>query len=105
MKVSVIIPLYNKSQYIARTLDSVLAQTFQDYEVIVVNDGSTDDGPRIVRQYRDPRLRLVSQENRGLSGARNRGIAESRTDWVAFLDADDEWMPEVSRAHAGRDRG
>ena len=62
--------------------------------MIVVNDGSTDEGPTIVGRYLDPRLRLVSQENRGLSGARNRGVAKSQADWVAFLDADDEWMPE-----------
>ena len=94
MRVSVVIPLYNKAPYIARTLDSVLAQTHQDYEVIVVDDGSTDEGPSIVRQCNDRRVRLVSQENRGLSGARNRGVAESQADWVAFLDADDEWMPD-----------
>jgi glycosyltransferase involved in cell wall biosynthesis len=92
MKVSVVVPLYNKAAYIRRTLDSILAQTHSDFEIIVVDDGSTDDGPQVVRQYSDPRIRLVSQENRGLAAARNRGVAESQTEWVAFLDADDEWL-------------
>jgi glycosyltransferase involved in cell wall biosynthesis len=92
MKVSVVVPLYNKAAYIRRTLDSVLAQTHADFELIVVDDGSTDNGPEIVRQIDDSRIRLISQENRGLSGARNRGAAESQTEWVAFLDADDEWQ-------------
>lgn len=93
-KVSVIIPLYNKSRYISRALDSVFAQTYQDYEVIVVDDGSTDNGPEIVRQYRDKRLRMVRQANAGPGAARNRGISESKARLLAFLDADDEWMPE-----------
>jgi glycosyltransferase involved in cell wall biosynthesis len=92
-EVSVIIPLFNKAPYIARALNSVLNQTFQDYEVIVVNDGSTDDGAAIVRGFRDPRMRLIQQENRGVSVARNRGVGESRSDLIAFLDADDEWFP------------
>jgi len=92
--ISVVIPLYNKDKYIKRTLDSVLAQTFKDFEVIVVNDGSTDSGPEIVTQYNDPRVRLIAQENGGASAARNHGIQEAQTELVAFLDADDEWLPE-----------
>jgi glycosyltransferase involved in cell wall biosynthesis len=106
MKVSVVIPLYNKAAYIARTLDSVLAQTWTDFDVMVVDDGSTDESPEIVRRYRDPRVRLITQENRGSSAARNRGVAQSRADWIAMLDADDEWLPqflqrmlEASHAH------
>lgn len=91
--VSVVIPLYNKAPYIARALKSVLTQTFQDFEVIVVDDGSTDDGAEVVRELRNPRIRLIQQENRGVSAARNRGIEEALAELVAFLDADDEWLP------------
>lgn len=92
--VSVVIPLYNKGSYIARALNSVLAQTFQDFEVIVVNDGSTDSGAEIVRSFFDPRVRLIQQENHGVSVARNKGVIEARGKLIAFLDADDEWTPE-----------
>jgi hypothetical protein len=92
--VSVVIPLYNKGNYIARTLDSVLKQSFSDFEVIVVNNGSTDGSEEIVKSFSDPRLRLISQQNAGVSAARNRGIMEAKSDFVAFLDADDQWHPE-----------
>jgi hypothetical protein len=94
VRISVIIPLFNKALYIKRALDSVMAQSFSDFEVIVVNDGSTDEGAQIVAAYDDPRIRLLSQENLGPGAARNRGIAEARGEFVAFLDADDEWLPE-----------
>ena len=90
--ISVVIPLYNKGPYIARALNSVLAQTFQDFEVIVV-DGSTDDGAEVVKGFDDSRIRLIQEEGVGVSAARNQGVAAARAELIAFLDADDEWMP------------
>jgi glycosyltransferase involved in cell wall biosynthesis len=92
LKVSIVIPLYNKAPYVERALDSIKAQTFSDFEVIVVDDGSTDDGASVVARYRDPRVRLITQSNAGPGPARNTGIAEARGEFVAFLDADDEWL-------------
>ena len=92
--ISIIIPLYNKADSIANALDSIFAQTYQDFEVIVVDDGSTDGGANIVEQYSKPRIRLIRQQNAGVSAARNRGIAEAKGEHVSFLDADDEWMPQ-----------
>lgn len=91
--VSVIIPLYNKAKHINRAIKSVLAQTYQNFEIVVVNDGSTDRGPAIVSGYGDPRIRLIHQVNAGPGAARNRGIRESSAPLLSFLDADDEWMP------------
>ena len=94
MRVSVIVPLYNKAHYIRRALDSIAAQTFSDFEVIVIDDGSTDGGAALARAYPDPRVRVLVQENQGPGGARNRGVREARGELLAFLDADDEWTPE-----------
>lgn len=91
--VSVVMPLYNKEQEVRRAIDSVLAQTVADFELLVVNDGSTDKGAAIARAVGDPRVRVIDQENQGVAAARNRGILAVRSDWVALLDADDTWMP------------
>lgn len=94
-RVSVVIPCFNSSHYVRTTLETVVHQTIEEIEIIVVDDGSTDDLMAAVAPIldRDPRVRLVSQENRGLAGARNRGIAEARAELVAPIDADDVWHP------------
>ena len=94
MYFSIIIPLYNKESYIQRAIKSVLLQTYQDFELIIVDDGSTDGSFEAASAIQDPRIHIVRQENRGVSAARNRGVSEAKYDWVAFLDADDEWLPE-----------
>lgn len=94
MLISVVIPLYNKEPYILRAIQSVLNQTHSDFELIVVDDGSTDGSADVVQSISDPRVRLVLQPNGGVSRARNRGVKETRSEWVAFLDADDEYEPQ-----------
>lgn len=93
-RISVVMPLYNKEHEVERAIRSVLAQSFTDFELIVVNDGSTDRSVDQVSCFADLRIRLVHQNNQGVSAARNRGVEESKSDLVAFLDADDEWLPE-----------
>ena len=92
MKFSIVIPLYNKEAHISRALASVTAQTHQDWECIVVDDGSTDKGPEIVDNLRDMLFRLIRQKNAGPAAARNRGAQEARAEWIALLDADDYWL-------------
>lgn len=92
--ISVIIPLYNKVHTIINTLNSVLNQTYTDFEVIIVNDGSKDNSVKVINQnFIDKRIKIINQENAGVSAARNRGILESRGEWISFLDGDDEWLP------------
>ncbi|MDD3317088.1 MAG: glycosyltransferase family A protein [Methanosarcina sp.] len=86
-------PLYNKEPHVKRALYSVISQKVQDFEIVVVNDGSTDKSADIVKSFSDARIRLINQKNRGVSVARNRGIDEAKAELIAFLDADDEWMP------------
>lgn len=97
MNCSVVVPLYNRSRTIRRTLESIRAQTLQDFETIIVDDGSSDDGPAVVESFiaetGDRRFRLVRQNNAGPGAARNRGIEESRSALLAFLDSDDEFLP------------
>ena len=88
---SIIIPLYNKADYIAETLKSVLNQTYCDYEVIVVNDSSTDNSLEVASSFQDERIHIYTKENEGVSAARNYGIMHAKYDYIAFLDADDIW--------------
>jgi glycosyltransferase involved in cell wall biosynthesis len=96
VRCSVIVPLYNKAATVVRALQSIQSQTFTDFEVIIVDDGSTDASAEQAEAFlknADGRFRMLRQSNRGPGAARNRGIAEARGQFVAFLDADDEWLP------------
>lgn len=93
---SIIVPLYNKGAKVRRTIDSVLAQTWQgEWECVVVDDGSTDDSAQYVREYADPKIHYLRKDNGGVSSARNFGILHSRKEWLIFLDADDELLPDA----------
>ncbi len=91
---SVIIPLYNKANFVKKTIESVLAQTYNEFEVIVVNDGSTDNSLEVVGKMNDSRIRVFTKENGGVSAARNFGMEKAQYEYIAFLDADDLWMPD-----------
>jgi len=90
---SVIIPLYNKEKYIKNTIESVLNQGFTDFEILVINDGSTDNSLKQVEMFSDSRIKIFNQENQGVSVARNLGIEQSKGKYICFLDADDYWYP------------
>lgn len=98
--ISVAVPLYNKERYVKRAIDSILAQSLTDFEVVVIDDGSTDDSANVVAGIDDKRVRLIRQENGGEGAARNRGICEAKGDLVAMLDADDAWHPNFLQAIA-----
>ncbi len=90
---AVVIPVYNKAPYVARALTSVLRQSFADWELVVVDDGSIDGSTEVIARYTDSRMRVVRQDNAGVASARNRGVAQTSAPFVAFLDADDWWEP------------
>jgi glycosyltransferase involved in cell wall biosynthesis len=94
--ITVVIPSYNSARCIGRAIDSVLAQSFFDYEIIVVDDGSTDNTPQVIKRY-GGKVRYIRQDNAGPAAARNAGIKAAKGDWIAFLDADDEWLADKLR--------
>jgi len=100
--VSIITPAFNSSKFISETIDSIISQTFQDWEMIVVDDASTDGTSDIVRKYNDPRIRLYRLDtNCGAAVARNKAISEARGRFIAFCDSDDRWMPEKLKKQLG----
>ena len=101
MKISIIIPLYNKEHYVLGTIQSVLNQTYKDWEAIIINDGSTDNSAQIVLSVKDPRIRYCEQENQGVSAARNKAIQMATGDLIALLDADDKWYPKYLETMVG----
>jgi glycosyltransferase involved in cell wall biosynthesis len=92
-KVSIIIPTYNREKYLPLALDSILNQTFKDYEIIVIDDGSTDNTRQAIKPYEE-KIQYLYQDNAGVSAARNAGIRQAKGEWLAFLDSDDEWVPD-----------
>lgn len=93
-KVSVIILVYQSEAYIAAAIHSVLAQTYKNFEILIIDDGSPDRSVEICQQFNDPRIRIIRQENRGVPAARNTGIRHARGEYIAFLDGDDLWLPQ-----------
>lgn len=91
---SVVVPLFNKANHIENTIKSILSQTFTDYEIIVINDGSTDGSEALIRDFNDDKIQIYNQKNQGVSAARNLGIEKSKGKLIAFMDADDFWFPD-----------
>ncbi len=91
---SIIIPALNEEKFLPKILNDLKKQSFQNFEIIVVDDYSIDGGPAIVRNYHDPRISFIEQDHRGVSYTRNHGVDLATSDFIAFLDADDEWMPK-----------
>lgn len=94
-KVSVVIPTYNRAHLIGESIQSVLDQTFQDFELIIVDDGSSDDTEAVVGRFDDPRIRYIYQENKGISGAHNTGVRNAKGQYIIFLGSDDLWLPKL----------
>lgn len=90
---SIIIPTYNRAELIPRTIKSVLEQTFQDWELLIIDDGSSDNTKQVVQEFSDPRIRYIYQDNAERSAARNNGIHEAKGEWICFLDSDDTYLP------------
>lgn len=98
---TVVVPLYNKENFVEDTLKSILSQTFTDYEVLIIDDCSTDNSLEVIAPYRSAQIQLIShQKNSGLSASRNTGIRNANADWITFLDADDRWEPTILEAFA-----
>lgn len=99
--ISIIMPAFNSSKYIATTIESVLAQTFNDFELLIIDDGSTDNTSEIVNHYckLDTRITLLCQKNQGVSYARNQGLELAKGEYIAFLDSDDQWLPNKLEVH------
>jgi glycosyltransferase involved in cell wall biosynthesis len=91
--ISVVIPTYNRASFLKEAIDSVLSQTFRDFELIVVDDGSTDETPELLLSYGN-KIKVIKKANKGPSAARNRGIKAAKGEWIAFLDSDDVWKPD-----------
>ena len=110
-KISIIIPVYNTQNYVLACLESIVAQTFRDYEVIIVNDGSTDNSESLISQFITERdlknFILITQENKGLCAARNTGLSHARGEWIAFVDSDDwmgpDYLTDMIQAVDGKD--
>ena len=97
--VSIVMPVWKSERYIAEAVKSVLGQTFEAFELLIVDDGSPDGSLDICRAFSDPRIRYLRQENRGLAAARNTGLRHARGEFIAFLDSDDIWEPEKLERH------
>lgn len=98
-KVSVIVPVYQVEKYIHETISSILQQTWQDFELLIIDDESRDRSIEICREFTDSRIKIISQKNRGLAGARNTGIRHAQGEYLAFLDSDDLWLPQKLEKH------
>jgi glycosyltransferase involved in cell wall biosynthesis len=99
-RISIVMPVFNVETYVAEAISSVLKQTFSDFELIIVDDGGTDQSIPICLAFDDPRIRVIHQRNRGLAGARNTGIAAARGEYIALLDSDDRWHADKLMLHA-----
>lgn len=97
--VSVVVPAYNVEQYITQAIESILAQTYTNFEMLIIDDGSQDRTVEICQTFQDSRIRIIQQQNRGLAGARNTGIRNAQGEYLAFLDSDDCWLPEKLAKH------